>query len=129
MEQITVRRMEQILVHPLDLCRKDVTHAIVELLHVVPLAAELEGGDEPVLRQNFQVIGRHFGDASTGRLDGQHVGQAVHPDICLVSTSLDVAALVNPEEFRMQRAMVEGELQVRHPLEGFTKFHRFLRRH
>ena len=48
--------MEEILVHPLNLGGQDVTHPVVKFLQMIPLAAELEGGHQPILRQNLDIL-------------------------------------------------------------------------
>jgi len=122
-EQIPVRRMEEALVHPLDLRRENVLHPVVEGFQMVPLAPELEGRDQPVMRKHFEVVRRDLGHASAGGLDRDQVRQAHDPDVRLIGRALQVSALMNAKQLRMKGALIEHELQIRYALHGSTKFH------
>lgn len=120
---VAVSGGEQLGRHSLHLGREDVLHTTVERLGMVPFAPKPERSCQPGLREQLSVLGDQLGQDLVATLDRNDVSEAYDPNLSVIPAPLDPFDMVNMEEFRVNRTLVEAEMKLFYPLYCLSSFH------
>lgn len=90
---------------------------------MVALASEAKRGSQSGLGQQFVVFSNELGEDLVAVLKRDNMGKADDPDLGMVSALLDPPDPVDMEKLRVDRSLVQAELQLLYTLSGFSAFH------